>query len=203
MSLGFWVTGFYVAFMPLYVLGLMGVTRRMQHFDDPSLQPWFMVAAFGAVLIACGIGSQIMMFVVSIRRREELRDLTGDPWGGRTLEWSTSSPPPDYNFAFTPVVHDSDAWWDMKARGLQPADRRLPADPHAQEHGGGGDPGGAELHICGFAMVWYIWWLAALSFVALIVTAIVHTFNYDREYYIPAETVSREEAKRMRELELA
>ncbi len=111
MALGFWVTGFYVAFMPLYVLGLMGVTRRMQHFDDPSLQPWFIIAAIGALLIACGIGSQIMMFVVSIRRREELRDLTGDPWGGRTLEWSTSSPPPDYNFAFTPVVHDSDAWW--------------------------------------------------------------------------------------------
>ncbi|MCJ2023823.1 cytochrome o ubiquinol oxidase subunit I [Methylobacterium sp. J-067] len=202
MSLGFWVTGFYVAFMPLYVLGLMGVTRRMQHFDDPSLQPWFMVAAFGAVLIACGIGSQIMMFVVSIRRREELRDLTGDPWGGRTLEWSTSSPPPDYNFAFTPVVHDSDAWWDMKARGFsRPTGGYQPI--HMPKNTATGAILAALSFICGFAMVWYIWWLAALSFVALIVTAIVHTFNYDREYYIPAETVSREEAKRMRELELA
>ncbi len=118
VSLYLWVTGFYVAFMPLYVLGLMGVTRRMQHFDDPSLQPWFVVAAIGALIIAAGIGAQIVMFVVSIRRREELRDHTGDPWGGRTLEWATSSPPPDYNFAFTPVVHDSDAWWDMKARGF-------------------------------------------------------------------------------------
>ncbi len=118
MALVFWVSGFYVAFMPLYVLGLMGVTRRMQHFDDPSLQIWFVIAACGAGLIALGIASQIVMFVVSIRNREKLRDLTGDPWGGRTLEWSTSSPPPDYNFAFTPVVHDSDAWWDMKNRGF-------------------------------------------------------------------------------------
>ncbi len=202
MALGFWVTGFYVAFMPLYVLGLMGVTRRMQHFDDPSLQPWFIMAAVGALLIACGIGSQIMMFVVSIRRREELRDLTGDPWGGRTLEWSTSSPPPDYNFAFTPVVHDSDAWWDMKARGFS-----RPATGYQAIHMPKNTATGAVLaalsFIFGFAMVWYVWWLAALSFVAIIGASIFHTFNYDRDYYIPAETVAREEAKRTRELELA
>ncbi len=147
MALVFWVTGFYVAFMPLYVLGLMGVTRRMQHFDDPSLQIWFVIAAFGAALIACGIASQIVMFVVSIRNRDKLRDLTGDPWGGRTLEWSTSSPPPDYNFAFTPVVHDSDAWWDMKNRGFARPMQGLPADPHAQEHRDRRDPGGPELHL--------------------------------------------------------
>ncbi len=202
MALGFWVTGFYVAFMPLYVLGLMGVTRRMQHFDDPSLQPWFIVAALGAVLIACGIGCQIIMFVVSIRRREELRDLTGDPWGGRTLEWSTSSPPPDYNFAFTPVVHDSDAWWDMKARGFtRPAAGYQPI--HMPKNTATGAVLAALSFILGFAMVWYVWWLAALSFVAIIAAAIIHTFNYDRDYYIPAEAVAREEAKRMRELELA
>lgn len=202
MALGFWVTGFYVAFMPLYVLGLMGVTRRMQHFDDPSLQPWFIIAAIGALLIACGIGSQIMMFVVSIRRREELRDLTGDPWGGRTLEWSTSSPPPDYNFAFTPVVHDSDAWWDMKARGYSRPSTGYQAI-HMPKNTASGAVLAALSFIFGFAMVWYVWWLAALSFVAIIAAAIIHTFNYDRDYYIPAETVAREEAKRTRELELA
>lgn len=202
MALYLWVSGFYLAFMPLYVLGLMGVTRRMQHFDDPSLQPWFVAAALGALLIAGGIGSQIMMFVVSIRRREELRDLTGDPWGGRTLEWSTSSPPPDYNFAFTPVVHDSDAWWDMKARGFsRPASGYKPI--HMPKNTAAGAILAALSFILGFAMVWYIWWLAALSFVALIATAIIHTFNYNRDYYISAETVSRVEAKRMRELELA
>jgi cytochrome o ubiquinol oxidase subunit 1 len=112
-----WVLGFYFAFMPLYVLGLMGVTRRLRTFDDPSLQIWFVIAAFGAVLIAIGIGAFLVQIAVSIWNREKLRDTTGDPWNGRTLEWATSSPPPDYNFAFTPVIHDNDSWWDMKRRG--------------------------------------------------------------------------------------
>ena len=103
-SFWFWLVGFYVAFMPLYVLGLMGVTRRVIHFEDMSLQIWFQVAAFGAFLIAIGIACFLIQLVVSYRRRESLRDLTGDPWNGRTLEWSTSSPPPNYNFAFTPRV---------------------------------------------------------------------------------------------------
>ncbi|WP_342109815.1 cytochrome o ubiquinol oxidase subunit I [Methylobacterium sp. SI9] len=202
VALGFWVTGFYVAFMPLYVLGLMGVTRRMQHFDDPSLQIWFVIAAIGAALIACGIASQIVMFVVSIRNRDKLRDLTGDPWGGRTLEWSTSSPPPDYNFAFTPVVHDSDAWWDMKNRGFA-----RPMTGYKPIHMPKNTATGAILaglnFAFGIAMIWYVWWLAALSFLAIFVVAIAHTFNYKRDYYIPADTVSRTEGQRTRELEMA
>ena len=202
MALVFWVSGFYVAFMPLYVLGLMGVTRRMQHFDDPSLQIWFVIAAIGAALIACGIASQIVMFVVSIRNRDKLRDLTGDPWGGRTLEWSTSSPPPDYNFAFTPVVHDSDAWWDMKNRGFA-----RPMTGYKPIHMPKNTAAGAILaglnFVFGIAMIWYVWWLAALSFVAIFIVAIAHTFNYNRDYYIPADTVSRTEGQRARELEMA
>ncbi|WP_457105183.1 cytochrome o ubiquinol oxidase subunit I [Methylobacterium sp. P5_C11] len=202
VALVFWVTGFYVAFMPLYVLGLMGVTRRMQHFDDPSLQIWFVIAAIGAALIACGIASQIIMFVVSIRNRDKLRDLSGDPWGGRTLEWSTSSPPPDYNFAFTPVVHDSDAWWDMKNRGF---DR--PLKGYKPIHMPKNTATGAILaglnFAFGIAMIWYVWWLAILSFVAIFVVAIAHTFNYNRDYYIPADVVSRTEGQRTRELEMA
>jgi len=188
--------------MPLYVLGLMGVTRRMQHFDDPSLQIWFVIAAIGAALIACGIASQIVMFVVSIRNRDKLRDLTGDPWGGRTLEWSTASPPPDYNFAFTPVVHDSDAWWDMKNRGFA-----RPMTGYKPIHMPKNTAAGAILaglnFAFGIAMIWYVWWLAALSFVAIFVVAIAHTFNYNRDYYIPADTVSRTEGQRTRELEMA
>ena len=118
-SFWFWLVGFYFAFMPLYVLGLMGVTRRVSHFEDASLQIWFQVAAFGALLIALGIASFLIQLVVSYRRRDALRDDTGDPWDGRTLEWSTSSPPPVYNFAFTPRVHDQDAWWQMKQHGYQ------------------------------------------------------------------------------------
>ena len=195
MALGFWVTGFYVAFMPLYVLGLMGVTRRMQHFDDPSLQIWFVIAAIGAALIACGIASQIVMFVVSIRNRDKLRDLSGDPWGGRTLEWSTSSPPPDYNFAFTPVVHNLDAWWEMKARGFQrPVQGYKPI--HMPKNTATGVILGVVSIAFSFAMIWYIWWLAALTFVAALAIAIGHTFNYDRDFYIPAETVRRTEQQR-------
>ncbi len=126
--------GFYFAFMPLYVLGLMGVTRRLSHFDDPSLQIWFQLAAFGAFLILLGIGCFLVQLVVSFLRRDSLRDATGDPWNGRTLEWSTSSPPPVYNFAFTPRVHDGDAWHDMKKTRLRAAGGRVPADPHAEEH---------------------------------------------------------------------
>jgi cytochrome o ubiquinol oxidase subunit 1 len=113
MSFWFWQIGFWFAFMPLYILGLMGVTRRMSTFDDPSLQIWFIIAAFGAVLIAIGIACFIVQLYVSIKNREALRDHTGDAWGGRTLEWSTSSPPPEYNFAHTPIVYHHDAWDDM------------------------------------------------------------------------------------------
>ena len=167
MSFWFWLTGFYFAFMPLYVLGLMGVTRRVQHFDDPSLQIWFVIAAFGAFLIAIGIASLLIQFAVSFMRREQLRDVTGDPWDGRTLEWSTSSPPPDYNFAFTPVVHDIDAWWDMKKRGyVRPLSGFKPI--HMPKNTGTGAILGGIATVFSFAMVWYIWWLAAASFIAMI-----------------------------------
>ena len=89
-----WLIGFYLAFTPLYVLGLMGMTRRLQHIPDPSWQPLLLVAEFGALVIFAGILCQIAQLYVSIRTREQRLDLTGDPWNGRTLEWSTSSPPP-------------------------------------------------------------------------------------------------------------
>ncbi|KQO59916.1 cytochrome o ubiquinol oxidase subunit I [Methylobacterium sp. CM6241] len=200
MSFWFWLTGFYFAFMPLYVLGLMGVTRRVQHFDDPSLQIWFIIAAFGAGLIALGILSFIIQLVVSFMRREQLRDVTGDPWGGRTLEWSTSSPPPDYNFAFTPVIHDHDAWSDMKRRGYaRPLQGFRPI--HMPKNTGTGMILGILSIGFSFGMIWYIWWLAALTFIAMAVVAIGHTFNYNRDFHIPADTVIGTEAERTRLLE--
>src|ERR1700710_2403860 len=111
-----WLIGFYVAFMPLYVLGLLGMTRRMQHYDVREWRPWLIVAACGAILIMCGIALEIVQLVVSIRQREQLRDQTGDPWDGRSLEWATASPPPAFNFAFLPEVSGEDAWWDLKRR---------------------------------------------------------------------------------------
>jgi cytochrome o ubiquinol oxidase subunit 1 len=190
-----WQIGFFVAFMPLYVLGLMGVTRRVNQFEDPSLQIWFVIAAIGAGIIACGIGAFIIQLVVSFMRRDKLRETSGDPWDGRTLEWSTSSPPPDYNFAFTPVVHDHDSWYDMKLRGYErPLGGFKPI--HMPKNTGTGIILAVISIVFAFAMIWYIWWLAAVSFIAMVTTAIGHTFNYNRDFHIPAETVTATEDAR-------
>ena len=190
-----WVVGFWLAFMPLYILGLMGVTRRMRVFDDPSLQIWFQIAAFGALLIALGIAAFLIQIFVSIRNREALADPTGDPWNGRTLEWSTSSPPPEYNFAFTPVVRDNDAWWDMREHGYKrPLSGFRPI--HMPSNTGAGIILAGLSVVTGFALIWYIWWLAALGFVTLLATAIGHTFNYHRDFHIPAAEVEETEEAR-------
>jgi len=199
VSFWFWVIGFYFAFMPLYVLGLMGVTRRLRTFDDPSLQIWFLIAAFGAALIAVGIAAMLMQFYVSVRDREKLRDLTGDPWNGRTLEWATSSPPPDYNFAFTPVVHDNDAWADMKARHYERPITGY-ADIHMPSSTGAGIILGGLSVAFGVGMIWYVWWLAALAFVGIIAVGIGHTFNYKRDFHIPAARVTEVEEARSTQL---
>jgi cytochrome o ubiquinol oxidase subunit 1 len=199
-SFWLWTIGFYLAFMPLYVLGLMGVTRRMSHFEDPSLQIWFQIAAFGAVLIALGIGAMLVQFYVSFRRRHALRDVTGDPWNGRTLEWATSSPPPDYNFAFTPRVHELDAWTDMKKHGyVRPQQGFTPI--HMPKNTAAGFVISALSAAVGFALIWHMWLLAGIGFVATMAAIIIHTFNYKRDYYIPAEQVTRTENARTRMLE--
>ncbi|MCT7663284.1 cytochrome o ubiquinol oxidase subunit I [Shinella kummerowiae] len=195
MSFWFWQIGFFFAFMPLYVLGLMGVTRRVSQFEDPSLQIWFIIAAFGAALIACGIGSFIIQLIVSFLKRDQLRCDSGDPWDGRTLEWSTSSPPPDYNFAFTPVVHDHDGWYDMKNRGYErPVTGFKPI--HMPKNTGTGVILSALSVALAFALIWYIWWLATVSFIGIIAVSIAHTFNYNRDFFIPVETVTATEDAR-------
>jgi len=195
-----WLVGFWVAFTPLYVMGFMGVTRRMNHFEDPSLQKWFIIAAIGALIIAAGIGAMLVQFYVSWKNREKLRDVTGDPWGGRTLEWATSSPPPDYNFAFTPVVHESDSWADMKANNYKRPTKGFVAI-HMPKNTAAGFIISALTFALGFAMVWQMWIPAALAFVAMMVAIITHTFNYKRDYYIPAEEVVRTEEAHTRLLE--
>ena len=177
-SFWFWTIGFYFAFMPLYVLGLMGVTRRLSHFEDPSLRIWFIIAAFGAALIALGIASFVIQLVVSYLRRDQLRDVTGDPWGGRTLEWSTSSPPPDYNFAFTPRVYDNDAWADMKANGYERPKEGF-VSIHMPKNTAAGFIIAALSAVIGFGVIWHMWLLVGVAFVALIAAIITHTFNYN------------------------
>ncbi|MBC3868902.1 cytochrome o ubiquinol oxidase subunit I [Undibacterium oligocarboniphilum] len=196
-SFWFWFIGFYFAFMPLYVLGLMGVTRRLSHFDDPSLHIWFQVAAFGAVLIALGIASFIIQMVISFLRRHENLDLTGDPWDGRTLEWSTSSPPPAYNFPFTPRIHDNDAWADMKKNGfIRPTEGFVSI--HMPKNTGAGFIIAALSAACGFALIWQMWIPAVAAFIVMLAAIIIHTFNYNRDYYIPADEVVRTENARTR-----
>ena len=190
-----WFIGFYLAFMPLYMLGFMGVTRRMSHLDDPSLQSWFQIALGGAVLIGLGIACFLIQLYVSYKKRDSLRDETGDPWDGRTLEWSTSSPPPKYNFAFTPKVYDNDAWWHMKANGfVRPTSDFLAI--HMPKNTAAGIIVAGISTVFGFAMIWHMWLLAGLSFTGLIIAIIIHTFNYKRDYYIPVEEVARTEAQR-------
>jgi cytochrome o ubiquinol oxidase subunit 1 len=199
-SFWFWLVGFWLAFMPLYVLGLMGVTRRISHFDDSTLQPFFVVAAIGACLIALGIACLLIQLYVSFRRREALRDLTGDPWGGRTLEWSTSSPPPAYNFAFTPMVHELDAWADMKKHGyVRPLEGFVPI--HMPRNTGAGFTIAAISAVMGFALIWHMWLIAGVSFAATLAAIVIHTFNYRRDYYIPADEVVRTESLRTRLLD--
>lgn len=185
-----WVIGFYLAFMPLYAMGLMGITRRLNQFPDDTLAPYFHAASLGALFIAVGVAAFVIQVIVSYKRRDELRDDSGDPWNGdgRTLEWSTSSPPPQYNFAFTPVIHNFDTWWDMKKHNYKRPTEGFKAI-HMPKNTGAGILLAGLSTVMGFALIWQIWWLAGAAFVAVIGATIAHTFNYDREFYIPVEDV--------------
>src|SRR5580692_3301180 len=189
-----WFTGFYVAFMPLYVLGLMGMTRRMQHYDVAAWHPWLLIAAGGAAIILIGIILQIAQFVVSIRRREELRDEIGDPWNGRSLEWATPSPPPAFNFAVLPNVQGEEAYWGMKQRALQQA--RLGEEPvYADIEMPRNSPTGFICAffatIMGFALIWHIWWMVGVAALGAYATFVVFAWRDVDEYIVPAETVAR------------
>jgi cytochrome o ubiquinol oxidase subunit I len=191
----FWLSGFYVAFMPLYVLGFLGMTRRMQHYDVAEWRPWLLVAAGGAVLILIGIAFQIAQLVVSIRRREELRDRTGDPWHGRSLEWATSSPPPVFNFAILPDVQSEDAYWRQKSlaqrQGLAEKDEPDYADIEMPRNSPTGFVCAFFATVMGFALIWHIWWMVAAGFVGAFATFVAFAWRDHDEYVIPAAEVAR------------
>jgi len=194
LAFWFWLIGFYVAFMPLYAVGFLGMTRRMQHYDVPEWRPWLILAAAGAGLILLGIIFQIAQLVVSIRHREELRDRTGDPWDGRSLEWATASPPPAFNFAIPPEVSGGDAYWAMKQRaresGLQ-NDGRTYKDIEMPRNSPTGFVCAFFATIMGFALIWHIWWMVLLGGIGAFATFVAFAWRDHDEYVIPAAEVAR------------
>jgi cytochrome o ubiquinol oxidase subunit I len=189
-----WFIGFHLAFMPLYVAGLMGMTRRMQHYDVLSWQPWLVVAWIGTVVILAGIVSQIVQLVVSIREREALR-VSADPWNGRTLEWSTASPPPAWNYAVLPHVTDIDAFWvkkqRMQARREQPAQSRDYEPIEMPKNSPTGFITAFFAVVTGFALIWHIWWMAVLGVFGAFVTLVAFAFRDKEEIEIPADEIAR------------
>ena len=187
---GLWTVGFFTAFMPLYVLGFMGMTRRLNYYDNPVWNTWLLIAGIGALIVLLGICVQLYQIFASIRDRKKNADTTGDPWGGRTLEWATSSPPPFYNFAKIPTIKDRDPWHDMKEDGtafVEPAEYKK---IHMPKNTWAGIVIAGFSFAFGFAMVWHIWWLVALSFLGMFAGYIAYTFVRTKDYYVPVEQVA-------------
>ncbi|WP_281852930.1 cytochrome o ubiquinol oxidase subunit I [Dyella sp. GSA-30] len=198
-----WLVGFYVAFMPLYVLGFMGMTRRMNHYANPDWHPYLVVAAFGAVIIALGIGALLVQFWVSFRERKQNLDLSGDPWDGRTLEWATSSPPPFYNFAIVPHIDDIDQHWEDKERRVAYKRPARYEDIHMPRNTGAG----VYISVAGFflcfGLIWHIWWLAGLGLLGMVGSFIARSYDRDVDYWVPASEVARIENERFAALKEA
>jgi cytochrome o ubiquinol oxidase subunit 1 len=191
-----WFIGFYMAFMPLYALGFMGATRRMQHYDEPSWQPLFLIAAAGALVILLGIFFIFLQLVVSIRTRDRRRDLTGDPWNGRSLEWSTTSPPPPYNYAILPQVESMDAFWEMKKRGeIHRVEPELFEAIHMPKNSANGFIMAFFAVALGFGMIWHIWWMAIAGFFGLFATFLALAWSSDEGDQIEAHEVAEIEVR--------
>ncbi|MDB5856839.1 MAG: cyoB, partial [Ramlibacter sp.] len=188
-----WFIGFYLAFMPLYALGFLGMTRRMNHSDNPAWTPYLYVAVAGAALIMVGIVLQVVQLVFSIRTRHQRRDLTGDPWEGRTLEWSTASPPPAYNFAVLPAVRGIDAHWAAR-RGAMPEEAGRIESIEMPKRSALGFVLAFLSVTGGFGMVWHIYWLGAASLFAALAFWIGQSWGDDDETTLTAREVEASEA---------
>jgi cytochrome o ubiquinol oxidase subunit I len=186
-----WFIGFLIAFMPLYILGLMGATRRLDHYDaSTGWRPLFIVVASGLLFIIVGIVLQNVQLFVGILQRKQNRDVTGDPWNGRTLEWSTASPPPVYNFAIIPTVNQRDSFWEMKKN-----QKKLEAPHYHDIHMPKDTPMGlfiaAFSFLFGFGLIWHIFWLAIVGLIGMIVCIVIQTSDNHPTYTIPATEVAK------------
>ncbi|KAA0019260.1 cytochrome o ubiquinol oxidase subunit I [Salinicola corii] len=199
-----WLVGFYMAFMPLYALSFFGAMRRMQSYEQTEWQPLMIVAWVGAVIIAAGIACMVIQLIVSIRDRENNRDLTGDPWDGRTLEWSTSSPPPNYNFAYLPKVDSIDSYWEMKQQpgGFKRELATKFEDVHMPKNTAEGPIMSLFALFFGFALIWHIWWLVGLGAIGMFVTFMFRIFNNDTDYHVSAAEVEKTEREYHKRLEM-
>jgi len=190
-----WNIGFWVAWGPGYITGLEGMTRRLQHYDVAEWHPWMVVAAVGVLIILCAVIVQIAQLVVSIRTRERRRDVTGDPWGGRNLEWATASPPPPFNFAVLPNVHDQEPYWDMKIYARETGHLATPEPDYQPIAVPRNTPTGFVTAffavLTGFSLIWHIWWLVMVGLVGAYVTFVVFAWRDHDEVMIPAEEVAR------------
>lgn len=189
-----WLTGFFVSFIPLYILGLMGAPRRIDHYAaSTGWQPFYITSLIGFAILSCGVLTQIMQIIVSIRTRKRHRDKTGDPWDGRTLEWSTSSPPPFYNFAVIPTVHGREAFWAMKNRGHTPSQKY--EDILMPKNTGMGIYISGFAFLMGFALVWSIIWLFFLGAIGVIACLVIRSFDEDTEYVLSASEIEKLERR--------
>ena len=191
----FWIVGFLAAFMPLYLLGFMGATRRLDHYEaSTGWGPLFIVAAIGATLVMIGMTLQILQLIVSFRQRKK-NQAGSDPWNGRTLEWSIPSPPPFYNFAVTPKVEERDPFWAMKQGKGHKTQKPHYKDVYLPKNSPMGLFIGIFSFILGFAMTWHIMWLALISFLGIIACIILRTSDDDSEKCISAEKLKKMDAE--------
>jgi len=196
-----WLVGFYLAFMPLYVLGFKGMTRRMNHYGVEGYQPWLIVAALGALVIAAGIAAMFIQFYVSVRDRKANMDLTGDPWNARSLEWATSSPPPFYNFAKLPAITSLEQHWDDKQHGRAWQRQDSYEDIHMPRNTAAGVVISVFSLVLCFALVWHMWVLAGIGLIGVIATFVLRSYDRDVDYYVPAAEVKRIEDAHFAQME--
>ena len=197
IACAFWTVGFFVAFMPLYILGFNGMTRRLSYYDNPEWTPLLWIAALGALIVLAGIMTQFYQVFVSIRDHKKNRDVTGDPWDARTLEWATSSPPPFYNFAKLPTIHDRDEHTYKKEHGLAYEKPEKYAPIHMPKNTWAGFVISAFSLMMGFAFVWHIWWMAAAGFLGMVASWIVYSFERNKDYYVQVDEIEAIESKHL------
>jgi len=195
IAYGHWIVGFLLAFMPLYFLGLDGMTRRISHYDSATgWQPLLVVSLLGAMMIGGGVVFQLLQIAYSFWKRKEFADTNGDPWNGRTLEWSIPSPPPVYNFARIPTVEAIDDFWEQKQNPKHPAHEKIVyTDIHMPKNSGLGFLIAAAGFFMCFGFVWHITWLIVSSLVVMLAFIFYRSFDQDTEYYISAKEVEKTE----------